>query len=122
MNSQSAGLLESVFLGKEHPLVQHGMEKMVAHLPFLLQPLRRDWHQAKCRFVRDFAHRPSKIPCCHQLPFRPVGDDAQIHITVRSRFPARVGTEKIDGVNMPGAVERFETLRQRLPSRLQRSR
>jgi hypothetical protein len=42
MSSQSAGLLESVFRGKQHALLKHRLKKMIVVRLFLGQPARRD--------------------------------------------------------------------------------
>ena len=47
IQSQSAGFFESVFLGKQHPFLEDGLKKEIAHRPLLRQARRRDRHQGE---------------------------------------------------------------------------
>src|SRR5262249_54356535 len=82
IKSQSAGLAESVFRGKENPFVEDRLEKEVADCPFLLQSPRRDRDQGESRLSENWTHGPSVLLCCKQLPLGPFGHETEIDIAI----------------------------------------
>ena len=57
------------------------------------QPLRRDGQKGEGRTGPDISQGLAKSPGGLQLPFRAIGDQAQVHLALRPRLSARVGAE-----------------------------
>ena len=66
---------------------------MIVAGALLGQPLRCDGQQCECRARPDILHGLSKSPGGLQLPFRALGDQAQVNVALRPRLAARVGAE-----------------------------
>lgn len=94
IQSQSAGLLESVFRGKGHPLGKDRAEEEIAGGSLLLQATRRYGYQRQRWLPSDVPNRPAELLGRLELLFRPLGHEAQIHVTVRAGIATGVRTEK----------------------------
>src|SRR5690242_17002079 len=96
IQSQSAGSLASVLRGKFNPLLQDGLEEMVAHRLLFAKPLWGDGQQAESWFRPDFTDRPAELLRRLQLFRRALGYQAQIHVAVRPGLAARVRAEEVN--------------------------
>src|ERR1035437_1842985 len=119
---QSAGVLESVFRGKQHSFLEDGSEEMIVRALLLGEPRRGD------RYKRESRPRPN-VPngfpeSCRrlQLSLRSVCHDAQIHIAGRARLATRVGTEQIDCPHCRDSANGLQALGQRFALAPQTSR
>jgi hypothetical protein len=87
IQSQSAGLLESVFRGKQYALLQDGSKKVVVDGLLFGEPLRSDRHERKSRLILNFPHRPAEGLRRRELFFRAFRHEAQVHVATGRASP-----------------------------------
>jgi hypothetical protein len=110
MKSQSAGLLESVFRGKQDPFVEDGGKEMVMTRPFLGQSRRRDWDKRERRTGPNNPHGSAATRSGLQLALRIVGYNAQVNIAIRTRLTARMGAKKVNRTYLRCPAHRLKAL------------
>jgi len=121
-NSQSAGLLLSVFRSKLHSFLEHGAKEMVADLLFFLETTGRDGDQSEGKPWPEGPHRAPEFGCRLELLFCPFGYDAQIHVVLRAGLAASVRTKEVHRPHRTHLAQGFKASGQRFSPALQRGR